>query len=138
MKVFGPDDNDALKCLSKVLAIDFVSADHRGFDITKKRIVDDIQFPLSLVAMKDRLNWIESKCSVKDVIYMGDGWSDHKIFQTVGYSIAPNDAFSSAINAASYVTTRRGGDRAVAEAVVHIVETFFSQERDALLTHVTE
>ena len=39
-KIFGPDDADALKILQKYINISFVSADRRGFDISKKRIID--------------------------------------------------------------------------------------------------
>ena len=37
-KVFGPDDADALKILKRFMNIVFVSADKRGFKISKKRI----------------------------------------------------------------------------------------------------
>ena len=48
-KIFGPHDNDGLKMLRNRLTIEFISADEKGFSITKKRIVDDMGFYLSLV-----------------------------------------------------------------------------------------
>ncbi len=44
-KVFGPDDADALKVLSKYVDIVFTSQDKRGFNISKKR-VNDMGFEL--------------------------------------------------------------------------------------------
>jgi 3-deoxy-D-manno-octulosonate 8-phosphate phosphatase (KDO 8-P phosphatase) len=56
---------------------------------------------------------------------MGDGIFDHYVFKQVGYSIATNDADENAIRCADYVTKRSGGNRAVAEACLHILERFF-------------
>ena len=41
------------------------------------------------------------------------------------YSIAPNNADSNAKKYANYITKRSGGDRAVAEACIHILKKFF-------------
>ena len=62
---------------------------------------------------------------LQDVIYMGDGIFDHYVFEKVGYSIAPANADKNARESANYVTERLGGDRAVAEACLHILEKFF-------------
>ena len=125
MKVFGPDDNDALSLLSQFLEIRFVTGDKKGFDISKKRIVDDMKFPLDLVSTIKRIDWIRDKYSLDTVIYMGDGIFDHYVMNEVSYSIAPSNADVNAKNQADYVTTRCGGDRAVAEASLHIMEKFF-------------
>ena len=42
MKIFGPDDNDALSLLKPYMKIIFVSGDKKGFAITKKRIVREL------------------------------------------------------------------------------------------------
>ena len=42
----------------------------------------------------------------------------------VGYSIAPSNSDENAKKQANYVTKRSGGDRAVAEACVHILKKF--------------
>ena len=39
-KIFGPHDNDGLKLISKYIKIRFISADTRGFEISKKRVED--------------------------------------------------------------------------------------------------
>ena len=125
MKVFGPDDNDALSLLRPYLEIRFVTGDRKGFSITKKRVVDDMNYPLDLVSTIRRAGWIKKRYSLNNVIYMGDGIFDHYVFKQVGYSIATNDADENAIKHADYVTKRSGGNRAVAEACLHILERFF-------------
>ena len=125
MKVFGPDDHDGLSLLKKFIDIRFVSGDKSGFEITKKRIQDDMKFPLDLVSTIRRVEWISENYDLQDVIYMGDGIFDHYVFEKVGYSIAPANADKNARESANYVTERLGGDRAVAEACLHILEKFF-------------
>ena len=59
MKAFGPDDNDALSLLKGLLDVRFVTGDKKGFEISKKRIVDDMHYPLDLVSTIRRIDWIE-------------------------------------------------------------------------------
>ena len=124
-KVFGPDDNDALSLLQPYLEIRFLSADSRGFGISQKRIVEDMKYPLDLVSNRNRENWIAERFSLEEVVYMGDGIFDHYVMQKVGYSIAPANADKLTASQANYVTKRSGGDRAVAEACLHILKEFF-------------
>ncbi len=126
MKVFGPDDNDGLSLLKNSLDIRFVTGDKKGFAISKKRIVDDMGFSLDLVSTIRRIDWITENYDPKEVIYMGDGIFDHYVMQQVGYSIAPANADRFARQHAQYDTERSGGDRAVAEACLHIMEKFFT------------
>jgi len=125
MKVFGPDDNDGLSLLAKFMEIRFVTGDRKGFPISEKRIVKDMNYPLDLVSTVNRLDWILDRYSGEEVIYMGDGIFDHYVMAGVAYSIAPNNADVNAKKHADYVTVRDGGDRAVAEACIHVLEHFF-------------
>lgn len=124
-KVFGPDDNDGLSLLSGYVNIHFVTGDRKGFPISHKRIVDDMNFSLDLVSTMHRIDWIKERHDPSSVIYMGDGIFDHYVMKEVAYSIAPANADTNAKNYADYVTRRSGGDRAVAEACLHILEKFF-------------
>lgn len=126
MKVFGPDDNDALSLLKAFIEIRFISGDKRGFPISKKRIVDDMGYALDLVSTVRRVDWIAERFPLEQVIYMGDGIFDHYVMKKVGYSIAPANADPLALKAANHVTQRNGGDRAVAEACLHLLERFFT------------
>jgi 3-deoxy-D-manno-octulosonate 8-phosphate phosphatase (KDO 8-P phosphatase) len=126
MKIFGPDDNDGLSLLKGYLEIQFVTGDKKGFPISKKRIVDDMKFPLELVSTIRRIDWIKDRYPLDQVIYMGDGIFDHYVMREVGYAIAPSNADKCAKEHANFITERSGGDRAVAEACLHILKTFFT------------
>ena len=126
MKVFGPDDNDGLSLLKNFLEIRFVTGDKKGFPISKKRIVDDMGFALDVVSTIRRVDWIAERYSLESVVYMGDGIFDHYVMAKVGYGIATANADRNAKAHASYVTERSGGDRAVAEAALHLMEKFFT------------
>ncbi len=133
MKVFGADDNDGLSLLKAHLEIRFVTGDKKGFPISKKRIVDDMGFNLDIVSTIRRLDWIAERYPLEKVIYMGDGIFDHYVMQKVGYSIAPANADKNAKSHASFITDRTGGDRAAAEASLHILEKFFTPYNPNLL-----
>lgn len=127
-KVFGPDDADALNILKNYLQIHFISADKRGFKISKKRIVDDMGHNLELVNSRDRIKWISSKWKINEVIYMADGIWDGLIFNKVMLGIAPQNAFYKTKEMAHFVTKHKSGDRAVAEAVIYILENYFDKK----------
>jgi 3-deoxy-D-manno-octulosonate 8-phosphate phosphatase (KDO 8-P phosphatase) len=126
MKIFGPDDNDGLSLLRKFIEIRFITGDKKGLPISKKRIVDDMNFPLDVVSTIRRVDWIKERYPIDKVIYMGDGIFDHYVMREVGYAIAPANADKLAKQYAHHVTERSGGDRAVAEACLHIMEKFFT------------
>ena len=124
-KVFGPDDADALKILKRFMKIFFVSADSRGFAISKKRISIDMGYKLFKVSSEERLGWIKKRFKLDETIYMGDGIYDHLIMKKVFYSISTSNSSENAKKFSSFVTKRTGGDRAVAEACLHILKKFF-------------
>lgn len=125
MKKFGPDDNDGLTLLTNKLKVIAVTGDKRGFEITKKRISEDMGLRLELVSTFERLEWIEKNFDAKKCIYMGDGIFDGLVFRGVGYSIAPANAFHKTKEIADFVTQKKGGEGAVAEACIHILDTFY-------------
>jgi 3-deoxy-D-manno-octulosonate 8-phosphate phosphatase (KDO 8-P phosphatase) len=125
MKIFGPDDNDGLSLLKSNIEVRFVTGDKKGFPISKKRIVDDMKYELDIVSTIRRVDWIKERYPLENVIYMGDGIFDHYVMREVGYAIAPANADKLAKQHANFVTERSGGDRAVAEACLHIMEKFF-------------
>ena len=126
-KIFGPDDHDGLSLLKPFLKIEFITGDKSGFKISKKRIVDDMSFKLNLVSTTERVQWINERYNLNEVIYMGDGIFDHYVMKNVGYSIAPQNADNLAKKSAKYITKRNGGERAVAEACLHILKKFFEE-----------
>ena len=131
-KIFGDADNDGLSLIKDKLHIEMVTGDKRGFAISKKRISDDMGYPISLVSTFQRIDWIKERFDPLETIYMGDGIYDPIVFSNVGYSIAPQNAFYNTKQFASHVTKSRGGEGAVAEAVIHIIEKIFEEKFDVL------
>ena len=124
-KIFGPDDADALNILKNYMSILCISADHRGFPISKRRIVEDMGLQLELVDGFNRINCITERFDPQKVVYMGDGFLDHLVMRRVAYSLAPSSASEMARQSASHVTKCSGGNRAVAEACFHLMDEFF-------------
>ena len=125
-KVFGPHDNDGLKLIKDKVTIKFITADERGFAITKKRIMDDMGFELELVSENDRFNYVLEKYGFKNLVYMGDGYHDAKIIQESKYGIAPRNARKEARDASDYITESNAGEGAVLDACLEIKRRFFS------------
>lgn len=123
-KIFGPHDADGIKLLKGKIDVHAISADKRGFEITKKRIEEDMGIKLTLVSEGDRLKWIQENFDPEKVVYVGDGIHDSVIFDHVGYSIAPKNAFYITIRKANYVTKHNSGEGAVLDACLHILEKF--------------
>lgn len=118
-KRFGADDADALKLISDKVQIIFVSADHRGMPITQKR-VEDMGFELKHIKSKERLKWIHDHYDLNNTIYMGDSFEDIPILKSVFLGICPKNSLQCVKDAADFVCTHIGGDRAVAEACIWI------------------
>jgi 3-deoxy-D-manno-octulosonate 8-phosphate phosphatase (KDO 8-P phosphatase) len=124
-KVFGPDDHDAINLIKKKLKVTVVSADKRGFEITKARIEKDMGLDLHLVGSRDRVEWIKNRFDLNDCVYMGDGLYDPIVFRVVKYSMAPANASKRTQSEANYITSSRGSEGAVAEACIHLLDQFF-------------
>lgn len=124
-KVFGPDDHDAINIIKKKLTVTILSADKRGFEITKSRIERDMALDLYQVGSKDRVDWIRDHFDPESCVYMGDGIFDPLVFQMVKYSLAPANASKTTQSEADYVTSSRGAEGAVAEACIHLLDQFF-------------
>ena len=132
MKVFGADDHDCINVLKQFMTIHVVTADSKGFEISNKRIEPDMDLNIDMVSAVDRAEWLAKKFNLEETIYMGDGVLDYLVFNKVFYSIAPANALKSTKNKASYVTENSGGERAVAEACLHILGKFFTAEKHNL------
>lgn len=125
MKEFGPHDAYSLKKIKDKLNISFISADERGFEISKKRITD-MGFSIDLVDEDYRYKYIQDKYSIEKLIYMGDGDADAKILQDAFIGIAPANSRPEALKSANYITKARGGEGAVAEACDFLEKELFT------------
>ena len=130
LKKFGDADSDALTFLKDKLHVEMITGDKRGFPISKKRISEDMGYPISLVSTYQRLDWIKERFNPLETIYMGDGIYDPLVFRGVGYSIAPNNAFYNTKKYANFITKSKGGNGAVAEAIIHVLDKFDNQPFD--------
>jgi len=124
-KVFGADDHDAIKLIRHLMRITVVSADQRGFAITKRRIEKDMGLDLHFVGSRERPGWIERNFDPKECVYMGDGIFDPLVFSLVKYSIAPQNASKHTKAHVDFVTESKGAEGAVAEASIHLMNSFF-------------
>ncbi len=134
-KVFGPDDHDAIKIIRSKLKIIVLTADSKGFAITQKRIEDDLGLELHQVSADIRLEWIRQRFDLSDCVYMGDGIFDSVIFKEIGYSIAPANASSRTRACANFVTESKGSEGAVAEAIIHVLDSFFGGFEVSMAKH---
>tara|TARA_B100001559_G_C16250189_1_gene506585 strand:- start:261 stop:722 length:462 start_codon:yes stop_codon:yes gene_type:complete len=121
MKEFGPHDSYSLSQLNEKLDISFITADHRGFQISKKRI-EDMGFDVVLVKEEDRIEYIKKNYSLDTLIFMGDSDVDAEVFKIVYTGIAPSNARHKAKQYANFVTEAEGGKGAVAEACDWLLE----------------
>lgn len=127
-KEFGPEDADALKMLVKSTGITvvFCSADHRGFEITKKR-VNDMGFEVFNIKARDRKQWIEDNYGLANAVYIGDGLVDIPCLDSVKYSFVPASGSAQAKEHCNQVLHCRGGQGAVAEACYEIAQRFYGK-----------
>ncbi len=123
-KIFGPHDSDGLKLIKNLINIEFLTADRRGFVISKKRISHDLGFKIHLVDEKKRMEFIKKKYGFRNTIYMGDGIFDSYILKKVKYGIAPKNARTEAKKNANFVTRNKSGEGAVLDASLHILKKF--------------
>ena len=126
-KIFGPHDNDGLKLIKDKIKIKFITADKRGYPITKKRVVDDMGYNLDLVSEQDRFEYIKENYDLKNLIYMGDGYYDAKILKECKFGIAPASARKEAKAAADFVTESKAGEGAVLDACLEIKRRFLDE-----------
>lgn len=127
-KLFGPHDADGIKMLKDKIKIIAISADEKGFSITKKRIEEDMGIILHFVPEKNRLQWLKEHFDLNECIYVGDGIHDSEIFEHAGYAIAPKSAFYLAKEKADYVTKANAGEGAVLDACLHVMSKFLKED----------
>ncbi len=131
-KVFSVDDKDALTLLKKYIKISFITSDIKGFKISKKR-VEDMGFKLKYISSDKRYTWMKKNYDLKNIIFMGDGLYDLKLFKNVGMSICPKNSVSIIKKYANYETKNRGGERSVTEACIFILKKVFRINIESLI-----
>lgn len=123
-KIFGPHDADGLKLIKDKINIIFVSADKRGFNISKKRIID-MGYKIELIEDKNRYDWIKKRFGFENTIFIGDGIFDAPVIKDCKFGIAPSNARIEAKKWAKYITPSKSAEGAVCDACIKINKLFF-------------
>ena len=113
-KVFGSHDADALKKSTFFDEILFVSADKRGKKISLKRLQDMGQ-TLSIRDSAARLELVRELMLTKNVVFVGDSFSDIPSMKAATISAAPRGSYPSAFKIAKLKLSLRGGEGALCE-----------------------
>jgi len=122
-KIFGPHDAEGLNLIKDNINIVFISADKRGFLISKKRI-EDMGYELILVSEDERYSFIKENYGFENTIYMGDGLSDALLIKDCKFGIAPANARPEAKSVAGFVTLSKSAEGAVCDACLEIKRRF--------------
>ena len=122
-KTFGPHDGDAIKLIRDIcdVKVTAISADHRGFSITKARM-DDMGIPVFPVSEKDRFDWISQNFNWDTILFVGDGMFDARALRRAKYGIAPRGAVNISKLCADYVTEANGGEGVFLEVLAKVIE----------------
>jgi len=117
MKKFGPHDSDALKEIGRDFQLSFITADLRGFKISKRRI-GDMGYKLIYVPCADRLVTISNYRKDGGVIFMADSFTDIPALDIATISICPANAMPEVKKVCTYISKASGGAGAVAEVAL--------------------
>ena len=127
-KIFGRHDNDGLKILNKYFVILFISADKKGFQISKKRIVEDMGFKLEYVSEKTRYEFIKKEYGFNNTIYIGDGIFDVPILKKCILGLCPSDARTEAKKNCNFVLNSKAGEGALLDACIFIMKEYYFEK----------
>lgn len=134
-KIFGAHDNDGIKLLRKNgIEVRFISADKRGFEITKKRI-EDMKCEVDYVSEDRRANYLARYCAddryANGLIFFGDGLGDLAAAKNNDvYFVAPANARPEVKDFAQFVTDNIGGEGAFLDLAEHIVYDYLPYDED--------
>jgi 3-deoxy-D-manno-octulosonate 8-phosphate phosphatase (KDO 8-P phosphatase) len=131
-KIFGRHDNDGLKIVKNFFSILFITADIKGFKISKKRIVDDMGFELRLISESKRYEYIKNKYGLDNTIYIGDGIYDAILLKKCKIGLCPADARIEAKKKSNKVLKSRAGEGAILDASLLIMKKFYKKELDKI------
>ena len=126
-KEFGPDDADALKLLKKIIPVEIFSKDGKGYRISESR-ANHMGIDIHYMNMFERAEYLDMTYGLENVIYMGDSFVDVPLLRKCKCGIATATSSPYAKEAADYVTSVGGGERAVAEAVFYIMKELLEVE----------
>ena len=121
-KKFGPHDSDGIKILKKLgIEVIAISADKRGFSITKKRL-SDMGVEIYNISEKERFDWYKENEIKNETIFIGDGLFDIKVLKYCKYSFSPNNAPDIVKKNAKYITKTNGSEGVLLEVALWVLK----------------
>ena len=127
-KKFGPHDSDGIKFFRQFgINVIAVTADKRGFDITKRR-TDDLNVKLFYVPEADRVDGVLKAANGLPFAFIGDGYHDLKVFPYSTISYTTQNALKIVKEKANVVLNAIGGDGALMLAFEHYLSAFNSEK----------
>ena len=116
LKRFGSHDAPAIKICMPIFNLQLISADKKGFEISKLR-ADHLGLPITLVPEDLRSNWIASNFTREKTALVVDSFTDIPSLINVARSFAPRNAHPELLNRVSDVLNAAGGGGVVAEVL---------------------
>ena len=124
LKKFGPHDSDGIKFFKRFgVKVAAVTADKRGFDISKRRM-DDMDIPLFHVPESRRVEGVLKIADGCPFAFIGDGYHDIKVFDSAEISYTTLNALEIVRNAADVVLQAHGSCGALMLAFEHYLSLY--------------
>jgi 3-deoxy-D-manno-octulosonate 8-phosphate phosphatase (KDO 8-P phosphatase) len=127
LKKFGPHDSDAIKLLPDNFRVKFISADARGFKISASRI-SDMGFQLELISATKRVEFVRELKVLGGTIFIGDSFTDVLALQEADLAVVPKNGHRLARKSADLVLKSKGGNGAVADLCLLIIDSIGNYE----------
>jgi 3-deoxy-D-manno-octulosonate 8-phosphate phosphatase (KDO 8-P phosphatase) len=126
VKAFGPDDHAAIQRWRGTFGIEIITSDwtqisvarasHMGVNITKA----DAGAAARIAHIQELATLARHDVRDDGIVYIGDGYHDADVMRAFGFGIAPAGSWPGTLRAADAITSRHGGDRAVAQALDYV------------------
>ena len=124
LKKFGPHDSDGIKFFKQFgVKVAAVTADKRGFDISKRRM-DDMNIPLFHVPESNRVEGVLKVADGCPFAFIGDGYHDIKVFNSAEIGYTTLNSLDIVRNAADVVLKTNGSEGALMLAFEHYLSLF--------------
>lgn len=116
LKRFGSHDAQAIKLCKSHFNLQLISADKKGFEISKLR-AEHLGLPITLVQEEFRSNWIAENFIREESALVVDSFTDIPSLINVVRSFAPKNAHPELLKRVSVTLNASGGGGAVAEVL---------------------
>ena len=116
LKRFGSHDAPAIKKCIPYFNLQLISADKKGFEISKLR-ANHLGLPITLVPEDLRSDWIANNFAQEETALVVDSFTDIPSLINVARSFAPRNAHPELLKRVSDILNAAGGGGAVAEVL---------------------